>query len=393
MKALTAVVVALLVVVLASGASARTWRVEKDSSGDFTVIQDAVDAAASGDTILIGPGRYNEGRVYSYPGWTEFVRVNITKPELTLIGSGNTTIIGQEEPWSLEQGSHKGIAALAIGGNSVTRIMNLQVENVRDGINIDSTDTVLVKNCTFRDNYYSMILGNRHAIVSGCEFDGVARDGTHIFSWHQDSVEVNGSAFTLAMSAEWNQGHMRVEGAQGGAIDRCIFNGGAVGLSISSGDIVTVRRASFYDIAFTAIFIGIGDVAVEVDSSTFCRVRQGFRSTASDNSLSVEHSVLRDVTDASIVFSWIGPTEIHDCDLARGADFIVRAVEEMQDLSPVILDLTNNYWGTDNPDSIRAWIHDGNDFETCYFVEFEPFRSESTPAESKSLGALKSLFR
>ena len=52
----TVVVVAVLLG-LALPVAARTWRVEKDGSGDFTVIQDAVDAAAAGDTIRIGPGR------------------------------------------------------------------------------------------------------------------------------------------------------------------------------------------------------------------------------------------------------------------------------------------------------------------------------------------------
>jgi len=40
--------------------SAGSWRVEQDGSGDFLALQPAVDAAASGDTILIGPGWYQE---------------------------------------------------------------------------------------------------------------------------------------------------------------------------------------------------------------------------------------------------------------------------------------------------------------------------------------------
>ncbi|MBE0568033.1 MAG: hypothetical protein IH621_18915 [Krumholzibacteria bacterium] len=54
--------------VLTTGAEARTWRVEKDGSGDYTVIQDALDAAASGDTIQIGPGRFEDFRIYPTNG-------------------------------------------------------------------------------------------------------------------------------------------------------------------------------------------------------------------------------------------------------------------------------------------------------------------------------------
>src|SRR6056297_2632943 len=61
--------------VLASLAPAATWTVERDGTGDFTVIQEAVDVAADGDTIRIGPGRYDEKTLFVTPGWSEFVRV------------------------------------------------------------------------------------------------------------------------------------------------------------------------------------------------------------------------------------------------------------------------------------------------------------------------------
>ena len=46
--------------VLALGSSAATWHVAKDGSGDFMVIQDAIDAASPGDTVWIHAGRYEE---------------------------------------------------------------------------------------------------------------------------------------------------------------------------------------------------------------------------------------------------------------------------------------------------------------------------------------------
>ncbi len=54
---------------IASGSQARTWRVERDGSGDFVVIQDAVDAASPGDVIQLGPGRFDEWEAFpGYPG-------------------------------------------------------------------------------------------------------------------------------------------------------------------------------------------------------------------------------------------------------------------------------------------------------------------------------------
>ena len=43
----------LLLGLSARSAGAAVWTVEKDGSGDFTVIQDALDAAAEGDTVDI----------------------------------------------------------------------------------------------------------------------------------------------------------------------------------------------------------------------------------------------------------------------------------------------------------------------------------------------------
>ena len=105
--------------VLASLAPAATWTVERDGTGDFTVIQEAVDVAADGDTIRIGPGRYDEKTLFVTPGWSEFVRVIVRQEELTIIGSGPETIIGQEEPWELDQGWHRG-SWLAISRGSMT---------------------------------------------------------------------------------------------------------------------------------------------------------------------------------------------------------------------------------------------------------------------------------
>ncbi len=64
--------------------SAKTWYVEKDGSADFTVIQNAVDAAAAGDTIRIGPGRFEEFRGYVYPAGVYDICLYNTHSELTV---------------------------------------------------------------------------------------------------------------------------------------------------------------------------------------------------------------------------------------------------------------------------------------------------------------------
>jgi len=60
------------------------------------------------------------------------------------------------------------------------------------------------------------------------------------------------------------------------------------------------------------------------------------------------------------------------------------------------LDMTENWWGTTDPDSIAAWIYDGHDQQwphlECY-VDFEPFLDGPVPADETSLGGLKARYR
>ena len=84
LRALTVIVLTGLTA-MAAPADGRTWRVEKDGSGDFTVIQHAVNAASSGDVIEIGPGRYTDVTLFSWGKVT--VWLDGTK-SLTFVGAG-----------------------------------------------------------------------------------------------------------------------------------------------------------------------------------------------------------------------------------------------------------------------------------------------------------------
>lgn len=126
----------ILVILVAIGAScnslAATWRVERNGSGDFTVIQDAIDSAAPGDTVLIGPGRYDDFENVSAPGWTEPAVVWINKDNLTLIGAGvGVTRIGPESYYDPPGLAPKVLCC--VGGFSCT-VRTLTIENCRTGV-------------------------------------------------------------------------------------------------------------------------------------------------------------------------------------------------------------------------------------------------------------------
>jgi hypothetical protein len=96
----------LVFLVLAGQASAAVWRVERDGTGDFTVIQDAVDAAESGDTILLGPGRFSETSLFPYYNGRTIQTCIALDKSLTIRGSGqDQSFVGPEAGLKTEYGT------------------------------------------------------------------------------------------------------------------------------------------------------------------------------------------------------------------------------------------------------------------------------------------------
>ena len=90
-----------------SAASAREWTVDAQGGGDYTVIQDAIDAASAGDTIWVKPGVYATGGRATSEGSDNTARVLLTKP-LTLAATSadpaDTHIVGAPDPNSALDG-------------------------------------------------------------------------------------------------------------------------------------------------------------------------------------------------------------------------------------------------------------------------------------------------
>jgi hypothetical protein len=382
----------LLTFAATTSATAHTWRVERDGSGDFAVIQDAVDAAASGDTIRIGPGRYNEGQIVTCPGWSEFVRVLVTQAELTLLGSGPETIIGQENAWDLSQGDHKGVAAGSLWGAQAITIEGVHFENMGDGVYADVVAPT-IKNCTFRNNYYSLtVFQGNLAVVENCQFEGQPRDGTHIFVWNSGRCEIRDSSFILADYSQWSTKHVSITGTDESVIERCEFQGGTSGTAVSYGGPSFISNCTFLRQSNIALWAGPGQT-LTVEDCAFREVRAMTVTGWTDTHLIARRCVFEDVVDCTIQIHFAGIIDIQDCDLDRGLLGVVW-MDDTCIKTPALIDLRNNYWGTDNADSIQAWIRDSNDSpNTCGTVLYEPFENQSTPTERVTWGTVKSLFR
>jgi len=386
------VVWALLSFANAAPSTAATLTVRRDGTGDFAIIQDAVNACASGDTILIGPGRFNEGTIVQVPGWTELVRVLVTVEDLTLIGAGpQATIIGQEADWDLSQGWHRGVQTATYWGTRRLVVEGIRFENMAYAINDDDIAVVEIRNCAFSGNRYSVGDSGGSLLIASVEFERVKRNGVHLVGWDHERLRVSNCTFSHVPDGTWAQSSISVAGVRDGLFEDCRFVGGMGGLGVSSGTTASIRRCRFENMS-TGIYSGSG-CNLTVEDCTLSGQRLALR-------LSSDWTVRRTIiTDVSYISLWItefGQGVMNDCHLAKGPRYVVSNGHEPRGAAKSLVhyDLTNNSWGTTDPDSIQAWIWDAHDDpEAGYIIDWRPYVGEPIPTTKRNLGSVKSLFR
>ena len=135
-------VAALIVLAVAPTATAAALRVEQNGTGDFVVIQDAVNAAADGDTILIGPGRYDDLRPRG-PLNTVCVAWWNDLRSLTFIGVHRDSVIVGPTSYIPEGSGPQGLHQYT-GGGLVVRSMTF--ENLKFGVVSGGTGSMEFEN-------------------------------------------------------------------------------------------------------------------------------------------------------------------------------------------------------------------------------------------------------
>ena len=335
---------------------------------------------APGDTLLLGLGRFTETHVVEAPYDTGDVYVEVSTDSISIIGSGaDVTIIGSENADKRSDHWPKGV--LGWPGIEGFRIMDLTIENMRDGMFLNSGISML--RCE--------LLGNVDAIV--IEPNGEAALFEEIvFEGNEDDAIIAFGPCPLFVVKE------------------CIFNDNHTGVNVVSIDSVRVSDCIFDG---HWVSVQIDHCPAEICNCTFT---DGY-------SLDVwtigSHLLLNDCrfssADTAIYANTVGyligqgnviPSGEGERILIDGTAFyfnnnhIIRGEGLCVKLmpystpAPLALDFTNNYWGTTEADSIAAWIWDENDDSNVEGeVIFEPFSPVPLPDEKKSLGDVKRMFR
>ncbi|MGH2570354.1 MAG: hypothetical protein ACRDGR_03970, partial [bacterium] len=94
-----AAVIGMLIGGVAVVATAETWRIDAEGTSDAPTLQAAIDAAESGDTILLAPGVYRDRVTRSVQGGGETTAVAFLKRGLTIAGEDPlvTFLDGEED--------------------------------------------------------------------------------------------------------------------------------------------------------------------------------------------------------------------------------------------------------------------------------------------------------
>ncbi len=404
MRIQTFSVIAGAALIIASPVSARTWYVERDGSGDFILIQDAVDAASPGDVIQLGPGRFDEWYLPpNYPNNPTFV--NVTK-DLTFVGSGmGETLIGPESvldfPWN---SSASGFMVFPQSPCQQLILSDLTVENImRNGVylahgriemdrceirgcvwaGVDAQASLggWVRDCSFHDNgywgefhcealyFYQPSIG---VLVENCDFE---------------------SNFGVGIGVYWS-------GCVGIDIRNCRINRGANGIVFASGASGSIRNCNISDQYLRGIYLSRSgsivlednDIEVIQDSPIQVGVVVG---------TSAENLIMRNNVVISNGYVLWFDARVRAGDISQ--NHFLRASETAWWVStgdyypltePRIINLENNYWGTTDTALIDQWIYDGNDNENVdVFIDYLPLADGPVQTESTTWGAVKTLFR
>jgi hypothetical protein len=360
----------------------------QDGSGDYADIQAAVDVAAHGDTVRIGPGQWDTFHTQQLPGWSEPVHVialDWQDRDLTFMGSGlDVTMLGPSplgpHEWhykgimtrdSYDAISNMAIAGIYVGiydGGGGVDLTNTRFDDCGTGLCTFSPEGATVAACEFYDCANGVLcLGNGNDVhVSDCVFTG-CWDGVDLQGAGQAAYSVVDCAFTQGKTAvQVVYGQATIQNCHatamngGGAVQESVFN-------ITDYAQVDLENCSA--------------------QTTGCALRVGgfSRVTGTNLVLDGEYRVIGCYVDSEV--------SIHQSHLINGGGYTVEAYYYSCPES-TYLDLTNNYWGTTDVAQIDEWIFiDRAHGPNCVVVDHLPLADGPVQTQREAWGGIKALFR
>lgn len=373
-------VLAELLVLDHAGTQAGTYSVGAGPQFDYSSIHAAVDAAASGDTVAVYAGRYTETRPFEI-GATEDAFVGVRTSNLTMIAMvPDSVVVGPSQP-SVDGFGPWG---LAVASNvEGLRFEGFVIENVRDGVHMagsGSLASVTIRDCSIGLALLSssQFEGTQLSIVRS-NLVGLASTGDVGEILLEDCIIVDN-----LVGLDLNQTDLAV-------LTGCSVLGGGTGVGAAQGTFVRLLDSIVTGQTNSSV-IALTSSTVEMQRCTVGSSGQAV--FLSQSQLFGSGNRVRAGSFATLRFASGATALFRGNDLEKGEGYLVRTEGYL--VEPTInIDLTGNYWGTTEADSISAWILDGNDHHHPVLdpnysnVLFDPFLTESVPVKRSSFGGLK----
>ncbi len=377
-------VTAILVIIplLATGT---TWTVSKDGSGQFVEIQDAINLAATGDTISIGPGRYDEFRHYIY-GMEEWdIIVNAVGKALVYIGSGDATIIGPEYVGNLEYINTVGIHCSNAGNTHY--IKNMIVEKVHTGIMLYGDESLIIGitaqecwNGIHASSYASCSI--RNCVISNCSDIGI------LLTLLESPNEVIGCLF---QNNNWG---IDIDYYSSNVILRdCVFvNNTSVGIQFAANSTGVIDNCQVNG-SNTGISVGVS-AEVEINNTTSIPAAYWGITVFNGSRIFGSRNIIHGAGAYPAIQCCYSSMDITESHIIRDQGYAVKLYCNYPQGYSLPLDLSGNYWGTSNASLIEDWIWDGNDDPGMpVTVQYKPFYGQPVSNENMSFGEIKAMFR
>ena len=381
------VALAVIVMLAATAAQSRTWRVELDGSADYTNIQPAVEASSSGDTILIGAGRFSQTFLYHAPGWSDQVVVGINNKDLTLIGSGQSvTIIG---PAARDALLWPGPIGIMVDLGCDIRIESLTTENIRCGVYFWS-DHLEMHNCTLRNHDVALATwGANGTALTQCRFESSDRGilgGSRGYGLSVSNCEYIGIS----------EYHISLQDIEEIIIDNCSFYTGYVAAQFDGDDCFGTISNCIVHTGYGPHFASISGAQMVLVDNVMHGGNKQLQVTS--GTITGQGNVLHGTDQAGGGFATIycagGYLDFSNNHIMRGnAQHLILAEYFIQP-ETIILNLENNWWGTTDVDSLALWMHDMNDDPANHvLIDYSPYCGGPIANEDMSFGEIKAMFR
>ena len=381
----------LAIMLLVCGpAVAATINVERDGSGDFIVLQEALNAAADGDTIRLGPGDFTEMPWTRLPGWSWDVRScgRVLADDLTIIGAGpELTRIGPAT--YAANGNLFSPIAIAYTERAGLRLQDLTIRNCYESVRVKGT--LDMENCALDDHAIGMYwfatgIGGG---IRDTEFRGESGVAPTAFRIIPDG----GGEGILIERCDISGANAIIE-TPGTVVIDCRFSEYKVGVQIYGSGSATFHRCTV-DVTRIGLEFSLG-------SGAYCEFNDGEISggwtamdaggNAPNGRYVVRNSRLHGGSTAVIDARYRPRScEISGCDIFKGSGPVILCSSTN---TAVTHDLRNNYWGTTSEADIQSWIIDHSDDPNIpATVLYLPFVGMPVPTEKTTWGELKASFR